>query len=42
MLAGFNEKTGEARPGTINGGVYLMSRNCLSRFRQVRFPWRMR
>ena len=30
MLAGFNEKTGEARPGTINGGgVYLMSRELL-------------
>ena len=29
MRAGFNEKTGEARPGTINGGVYLMSRELL-------------
>lgn len=29
MLAGFNEKSKEARPGTINGGVYLMSRALL-------------
>jgi len=28
-LVGFNEKTTEARPGTINGGVYLMSRELL-------------
>ncbi len=28
-LARFNEKTGERRPGTINGGVYLMSRALL-------------
>lgn len=25
-LTGFNEKTSEARPGTINGGVYRMTR----------------
>ena len=25
-LTGFNEKTSESRPGTINGGIYLMSR----------------
>lgn len=29
MLAGFNEKTVESRPGTINGGVYLMQRELL-------------
>ena len=28
-LARFNEKTGARRPGTINGGVYLMSRALL-------------
>ena len=30
MLAGFNEKTTEARPGTINGGIYLMKRELLT------------
>lgn len=30
MLTGFNEKTQEAVPGTINGGVYLMNRSLLS------------
>lgn len=29
MLTEFNEKTSEAVPGTINGGVYLMSRKLL-------------
>lgn len=29
MLTGFNEKSPGARPGTINGGVYLMSRELL-------------
>ena len=29
MLTGFNEKLEEARPGTINGGVYLMNRQLL-------------
>lgn len=29
-LTGFNEKTTKARPGTINGGVYLMTRELLS------------
>lgn len=29
MLTGFNEKAKEAGPGTINGGVYLMSRKLL-------------
>lgn len=29
MLTGFNEKEKEAGPGTINGGVYLMSRKLL-------------
>lgn len=29
MLIEFNEKTSEAVPGTINGGVYLMSRKLL-------------
>lgn len=29
MLTGFNEKEKEDRPGTINGGVYLMSRKLL-------------
>ena len=28
-LASFNEKTGEERPGTINGGVYLMRRRLI-------------
>lgn len=28
-LTAFDEKTGEARPGTINGGVYCLSRNLL-------------
>ncbi|MDO5415875.1 MAG: nucleotidyltransferase family protein [Lachnospiraceae bacterium] len=28
-LTGFNEKTSEAVPGTINGGIYLMSRELL-------------
>lgn len=28
-LVGFNEKTTEAKPGTINGGVYLMCRELL-------------
>lgn len=29
ILKGFNEKTGEVRPGTINGGVYLISRELI-------------
>lgn len=29
-LTGFNEKATQARPGTINGGIYLMSRELLS------------
>lgn len=29
-LAGFNEKTTQSRPGTINGGVYLMRRELLA------------
>ncbi len=29
MLVGFNEKSQEQRPGTINGGVYLMSRQLI-------------
>lgn len=28
-LTGFNEKTQESRPGTINGGIYLISRSLL-------------
>lgn len=28
-LTGFNEKKEEARPGTINGGIYLMNRRLL-------------
>ncbi len=28
-LTGFNEKRGEVRPGTINGGVYLMTRELI-------------
>ena len=28
-LTGFNEKSQEAKPGTINGGVYLMKRALL-------------
>lgn len=30
MLIGFNEKSIENRPGTINGGIYLMERSLLS------------
>lgn len=30
-LTGFNEKSEEKRPGTINGGVYLMKRELLPR-----------
>ncbi|MCD8122931.1 MAG: nucleotidyltransferase family protein [Clostridiales bacterium] len=29
ILTGFNEKTEEARPGTINGGIYYMKRELL-------------
>lgn len=29
MLTGFNEKSEEARPGTINGGIYLMKKALL-------------
>lgn len=29
MLTAFNEKTSEARTGTINGGIYLMKRSLL-------------
>lgn len=28
-LTGFNEKTTEAKPGTVNGGIYLMSRKLM-------------
>ena len=28
-LTGFNEKTNEARPGTINGGIYLLTREMI-------------
>lgn len=30
LLSGFNEKSAESRPGTINGGVYLMDRALLA------------
>ena len=30
LLAGFNEKTTESRPGTINGGVYRMRKELLA------------
>lgn len=30
MLTGFNEKSEEAEPGTINGGIYLMKTSLLS------------
>lgn len=30
FLTGFNEKTDEAREGTINGGIYLMKRGLLA------------
>lgn len=30
MLVGFNEKTSDPAPGTINGGIYLMSRKLLA------------
>ena len=30
MLTAFNEKTTESRPGTINGGIYLMKKELLS------------
>lgn len=36
MLAGFNEKSEEARPGTINGGIYLMNRELLERIPEGR------
>lgn len=29
-LTGFNEKTSEAKPGTINGGIYLMRKELLA------------
>lgn len=29
LLVGFNEKVAEARPGTINGGIYLLSRGLI-------------
>lgn len=29
MLTGFNEKTAGARPGTINGGIYLLSKELI-------------
>lgn len=29
MLTGFNEKTAGVRPGTINGGIYLLSRKLI-------------
>ena len=29
MLTAFNEKTTDSRPGTINGGIYLMKRELL-------------
>ncbi len=29
MLTAFNEKTSEARPGTINGGVYLLTKTLI-------------
>ncbi|MFR4441494.1 MAG: nucleotidyltransferase family protein, partial [Hungatella sp.] len=29
-LTGFNEKTNEARPGTINGGIYLLTKEMIS------------
>lgn len=29
LLAGFNEKVSESRPGTINGGIYLLSRELI-------------
>ena len=28
-LTGFNEKTEESRPGTINGGIYLLTREMI-------------
>lgn len=34
LLTAFNEKTQEARQGTINGGVYLMSRRLLEEIPQ--------
>lgn len=33
-LTGFNEKTGDAGPGTINGGVYYMKRTLLDKIPQ--------
>jgi NDP-sugar pyrophosphorylase family protein len=35
-LIAFNEKTGEERPGTINGGVYLMRRRLIEEIPQGR------
>ncbi|MCI8886911.1 MAG: NTP transferase domain-containing protein [Hungatella sp.] len=34
LLTGFNEKTSRKRPGTINGGVYLMTRQLIDRVPQ--------
>lgn len=34
LLAGFNEKTMESRPGAINGGIYLMDRGLLEEIPQ--------
>ncbi len=31
ILTGFNEKSSDARPGTINGGIYLLSRELIGR-----------
>ena len=28
ILTGFNEKTADPVPGTINGGIYLMKKSC--------------
>lgn len=36
ILTGFNEKSSEARPGTINGGVYLLSRELIGQIPEGR------
>lgn len=41
-LTGFNEKTAEARPGSINGGIYLMTRKLLEEIPEGKVSLEMR
>ena len=34
MLTGFNEKSSQSRPGTINGGIYLLSKELIGQIPQ--------